>query len=132
MAVKDFLEYKKGRAPVEVEIPHQVFRGPKGDRGEQGIEGKVGQQGPAGADGVDGAIGPQGLQGPPGQAGPAGKDGRAGASGKDADSALLEALRKRIDALAVRETEPGNKKEYRFTIVRDYNGLIKEVTATEV
>lgn len=133
MAVKNFIEYKqKKRAPPptpeSVEVPYQVFKGPKGDRGEKGERGEQGPQGIQGPEGPEGRQGPMGPSGTDGRDGAKGRDGR---DGKDADSALLEALKTKIDSLLVHEAEPEKKKEFTFTIIRDRNGLIKEVVAKE-
>lgn len=127
MSVKDFKEYmdKKRKTTVTVEKPItiEVYRGPKGDpgpAGRDGVDGTNGKDGADGKDGRDGKDGPRGPQGVPGR------------DGRNADEALLNSLRARIDALALHEAEPEKKKEFVFTIVRDYNGFIKEVTAKEI
>lgn len=96
------------------------------------------------------------LRGPAGRDGIDGKDGRDGIDGKDADSAILLEIMlrlKNIEERMVEEDEedddseeapsqsqsfgmpteeaPKKPRSFTFKVVRDRNGLIKDIVATE-
>lgn len=127
MSIREHIAKRK--APplpiVEKPITLEVYRGLKGD---EGIQGSVGPPGRDGRDGVDGTTG---LDGKDGRDGSKGLDGR---DGKDVDLLLLSKIQSRLDALALEDkTEvEAKKKEFHFTINRDRNGFIKDVTAKEI
>lgn len=132
MAVKDLLDYraKKREPPVVVEKPMtlEVYRGLKGDMGPQGAVG------PPGRDGRDGVDGTTGLAGKDGREGLRGVDGKNGKDGKDADLLLIAKIQSQLDALALEDKTEAEtkKKEFHFTVNRDRNGLIKDITAKEI
>ncbi len=129
--VREFVKQKRAppKEPEIVEIPHQVFRGPKGDKGDTGPQGP---QGLPGRDGINGINGVNGVDGKDGKDGLRGPQGPAGRDGKDVDSSLLSLIQKQVNELMAHEEEPEKKKEFTFTIIRDHNGFIKEVTAKEL
>lgn len=97
------------------------------------------------------------LRGPAGKDGIDGKDGRDGVDGKDADSALLLEIMLRLKNIEERMAEdeeeddddseegpsqsqsfgmpveeaPKKPRSFTFKVVRDRNGLIKDIVATE-
>ena len=127
MSIREHIAQRK--APplpiVEKPITVEVYRGPKGDMGPQGAVG------PPGRDGRDGVDGTNGLAGKDGREGARGADGK---NGKDADLLLISKIQSQLDALVLEgKTEvETKKKEFHFTINRDRNGFIKDVTAKEI
>ena len=94
------------------------------------------------------------LRGPAGKDGIDGKDGRDGVNGKDADSTLLLEIMLRLKNIEERMVEeedddseeapsqsqsfgmpveeaPKKPRSFTFKVVRDRNGLIKDIVATE-
>lgn len=94
------------------------------------------------------------LRGPAGKDGIDGKDGRDGIDGKDADSTLLLEIMLRLKNIEERMVEeedddseeapsqsqsfgmpveeaPKKPRSFTFKVVRDRNGLIKDIVATE-
>ena len=128
MSIREYVTQRK--APplpiVEKPITLDVYRGLKGDMGPQGAVG------PPGRDGRDGVDGTNGLDGKDGREGLRGLDGK---NGKDVDLLLISKIQSQLDAMALEdksEAAPEKKKEFHFTVNRDRNGLIKDITAKEI